>query len=84
MNNGLVTDKPMTMYLGLHIETARDQSEICIRQTRYMDELLERFHQKNRKPVATPMDNSSLENYDGGVDTTLRYWEADGALMFFR
>ena len=68
-----VTSKPLSYYLGIQIEV-NENFDYHIHQTRYVEQLLEKFGMSDCKPVSTPCDRSiyAEKAKEGDVRDTYR------------
>ena len=77
-----LTSRPLDFFLGIHINISKDKGRIQINQSRYINELLERFQMVDSKPSPVPIDPTSKSAYEGEVDISLQYRELVGALNY--
>ena len=76
--------------LGIEIERNRMRRTITMNQSRYIEEVLKRFHMEDCKPVATPLDISTklVKDMDPKSDVEAKsmakvpYQEAVGSIMY--
>src|SRR3954469_10006122 len=76
--------------LGIQITHNREQGIIRINQSKYIDDILERFGMADCKPVATPMDTSIKLSKDMSPKTdeetkamdNIPYCSIIGSLMY--
>lgn len=72
--------------VGLNITYEDDQNKICVDQSKYIGEILEKFGMMDCKPVATPSDFNqklSIEMVkEGNLNGKVPYQEAVGSLLY--
>ena len=72
-------------FVGLEVERNRDQRTITIKQSRYIQTVLERFNMQDSHPVHTPLDPNvklTLTPSDQDPLTDIPYATAIGSLMY--
>ncbi|KAL0902482.1 hypothetical protein ABMA27_000340 [Loxostege sticticalis] len=60
VDDGLITSKPASYYLGLEI-ARREDGSVLIKQESYTKKILERFGMSQCNPVSTPIEKGSTE-----------------------
>ncbi|KAG9440057.1 hypothetical protein H6P81_020222 [Aristolochia fimbriata] len=67
----------------LEIRVIKDENEICLTQSHYVEKVLKQFGFENSKPVSTPYDSSVKLKKNGGDSVSqLRYSQIIGSLMY--
>ena len=62
----------MKDFLSMEITRDRSKRTVDLKQTKYVDDLLERFGQENSKPASTPMDSLPADSNDPPISAPFR------------
>ena len=76
-----ITFNPLNFFLGLQVKVTTDKG-ISVNQTKYTEEILQRFQMADCKPAPTPMEADSDPPEQDQIRTDLPFREIVGALMY--
>ena len=77
-----ITTEPLRFFLGAHITISEDRKSISLSQTRYIEDLLQRFQLTDCKGVSTPTDSTITTAYQSEIDQDLPYRSLIGSIMY--
>jgi hypothetical protein len=74
----------LTYYLGIKVESVRENNQIYLSQSLYIEQALTRFAMSERKPVSTPQDVHTIlkAGEEGNSIHQGQYREIVGTLMY--
>ena len=77
-----VKTEPLRFFLGAHVIISPDRRTISLTQTRYIEELLEKFQLENSKAIATPTDGGINTAYQAELNYDLPYRNLVGSINY--